>query len=858
MSERIFKGRIARRLIIYIVLFSSLITLIATGIQLYHEYHQDINDIDARFSQIEASNLQSIAEAVWVADRTQLRILLDGIRELPDIIYAEVRIKGEIYQASGEVKEKSVITRRFALDYPYRGKVRDIGELKVVAGLSGVYQRLIDRIWIILVSNGIKTFLVAIFIYYIFAKLVTRHLTKLADFAGGYTIENLDKPLTLDREVPGDKKGDEFDTLVTAINRMQANLAQSVSALQESEERVRLLLESTEEAIYGVDTEGNCTFVNPACVRMLRYKNESELLGKNMHELIHHTLADGTPYPEERCQIRLNALQGKSCHSDDEVRWRADGSSFPVEYWSHPIRRNGEITGVVVTFIDITERKLALEKLNEQAQIVEQVHDSVIATDMTGKVTIWNKGAERLFGYTAEEMLGRPIESIYPEHEHQFLREQVIAPLLEKGRHEIEARKYRKNGEMFYGHLSMTLQKDSQGNPIGMIGYTIDISERKQAEEALRLQAAALESAANGILITDRDGVIIWVNKAFTEITGYSLEDAIGRNPRILKSGEQDKEFYKDLWDTILAGRVWRGQLVNCRKDGRLYIDEQTITSVRNEQGEITHFIAVKQDITTRKQVEDELNNYRHHLEDLVAKRTAALEAVNEELESFSYSVSHDLRAPLRAIDGFSLALLEDCAGQLDQSGRDYLQRVRNAAQHMAELIDDLLMLSRVGRGEIKRDAVDLSVLAETAIEKLEQQEPAREGVITIEPNLVVEADERLMRIVLDNLLGNAWKYTSRANPARITFGAEERNGQTVYYVRDNGIGFDMRYAHKLFGAFQRLHRPEEFPGTGIGLATVQRIIHRHQGRIWAQSKPGEGSVFYFVLPENRTDKAPA
>lgn len=239
-------------------------------------------------------------------------------------------------------------------------------------------------------------------------------------------------------------------------------------------------------------------------------------------------------------------------------------------------------------------------------------------------------------------------------------------------------------------------------------------------------------------------------------------------------------------------------------------------------------------------------------LEARVAQRTQELTAANKELESFSYSVSHDLRAPLRAVDGFSQALLEDEGERISEDGRDYLKRLRAAASRMGELIDDLLRLSRVTRAELRRESVDLSTLAREVADGLHKGAPERDTTFDITPGLTTRGDPRLMRVVLENLLGNAWKFTSQRSGARIELFAESQDGRTRYCVRDNGVGFDMAYAGKLFSPFQRLHRPDEFPGTGIGLATVQRIIHRHGGDITADAVPGAGASFRFTLEESQ------
>jgi light-regulated signal transduction histidine kinase (bacteriophytochrome) len=235
-------------------------------------------------------------------------------------------------------------------------------------------------------------------------------------------------------------------------------------------------------------------------------------------------------------------------------------------------------------------------------------------------------------------------------------------------------------------------------------------------------------------------------------------------------------------------------------------------------------------------------------LEQRVEERTAQLAAANKELEAFSYSVSHDLRAPLRSIDGFSLALLEDYADRLDDEGKNHLQRIRAATQRMGMLIDDLLNLSRMTRAEIRKEIVNVSTLAHSIVASLREAQPERQVDFRIEDHVEASADPHLLRVVLENLLGNATKFTSKRASARVEFGKTHQNGSSAYFVRDNGAGFDPAYASRLFGAFQRLHGTAEFPGTGIGLATVQRIIHRHGGKIWAEGALEKGATFYFTL----------
>ncbi len=271
---------------------------------------------------------------------------------------------------------------------------------------------------------------------------------------------------------------------------------------------------------------------------------------------------------------------------------------------------------------------------------------------------------------------------------------------------------------------------------------------------------------------------------------------------------------------------------------------------VHGDEDDTAMVLLAIEDVTDKVQAWDALYKLNRELEDRVRDRTHELESTNMELEAFCYSVSHDLRAPLRAIDGFSEELLKCYAERLDEKGRHYLRRVRAGTQRMGQLIDDLLDLSRISRGEMKREQVDLTDMAKAIAAELRQQTSDREVSFDIQPDLVGEGDPGLLKVALENLLGNAWKFTSKRPLVTIEFGQTQHDGKTAYFVRDNGAGFNPAFAGKLFGAFQRLHKEKDFPGTGIGLATVQRVIHRHGGHVWAEGAIEKGATFYFTLPE--------
>lgn len=369
---------------------------------------------------------------------------------------------------------------------------------------------------------------------------------------------------------------------------------------------------------------------------------------------------------------------------------------------------------------------------------------------------------------------------------------------------------------------------------------------------------AIFQTMEDGIAVFDGQGEVILVNEALARINGYASTDEMKRNlvyfAEIYELHEPDgSPVPVEQWppSKCLRGETIRSWVLHGRRKdtGQEWVFRYSGAPVYDSDGRQILAAIVVRDITEYKRVEDQIRRLNAQLEKRVRERTADLEAANKELEAFSYSVSHDLRAPLRAIDGFSQALLEDYADRIDETGRQYLRRVRAGSVRMASLIDDMLQLSRVTRTEIQRQGVNLSALAGSVLADLRSGKPDRCVEIAIQPGLEAEGDPKLLRIALVNLLSNAWKFTGSEPGPRIEFAALDNQGGQTFYVRDNGVGFDMTYVDKLFGAFQRLHTENEFPGTGIGLAIVQRIVHRHGGRVWAESVVNQGATIYFTIP---------
>ena len=388
-----------------------------------------------------------------------------------------------------------------------------------------------------------------------------------------------------------------------------------------------------------------------------------------------------------------------------------------------------------------------------------------------------------------------------------------------------------------------------------------EVAERKLAEESLRRNEAQLqtivENIGEGVVVSDLSGQVLHFNQAAVKLHGYMQLDECLRHMADFAdtfelSSTDGAVLPLDQWPLprTLRGETLRNEEVCIR---RLRTDWQRTfsyggTLVHDTDGRPLLAVVTISDVTERRLAAEKIRQLNAELEQRVIERTAQLQAANNELEAFSYSVSHDLRAPLRSLDGFSQALMEDCADKLNAEDMDNLCRIRGASQRMGHLIDDLLNLSRMTRADMSRQTVDLSKIAKEVVNELRAGDPGRSVDLSIAEGLTAEGDPRLLRIALNNLFANAWKFTSKCPQARVEFGCAGENGSRAFFLRDNGVGFDMAHVGKLFGVFQRLHAMQEFPGTGIGLATVQRIIRRHGGRIWAESAVDAGATFSFTL----------
>jgi PAS domain S-box-containing protein len=465
-------------------------------------------------------------------------------------------------------------------------------------------------------------------------------------------------------------------------------------------------------------------------------------------------------------------------------------------------------------------------------------------------------------GYTREEFERIKIQQIFSPESFALFRRH-IHDLSSNAQTPVQ-RQYkirRKDGSEFWALIQTKLTYD-HGQVKTAIIVINDITKQKNLEqEEVRLSSelyhekelldTIMENTHAHLAYLDDHLNFIRVNSAFARDFGSgSQAEFIGKNYFDVFLNKEDRMIIQDMMNSRQPVSL-KGKTINSKKNLQTTYWNWAISPVTNKNGAIKGIVLSLMDITDLKQSENHVKELNWRL----LRRTYDLQNVNKELESFSYSISHDLRAPLRRISGFSTALLEDCAAILDDQGKDYLKRIVKTSEQMDELIDALLRLSRLTRAPMDIQTVDLTAMAKEIIHDYEQIEPARKAEITIEDNLTVEADQNLMRTLLDNLIGNAWKFTRKSPTTRITIGkASETPNETTFYIKDNGIGFNMAHADKLFIPFQRLHPESEYPGTGIGLGIANRIINRHKGKIWAKSIESQGATFFISLPKTQPE----
>jgi len=594
------------------------------------------------------------------------------------------------------------------------------------------------------------------------------------------------------------------------------------------------LLEAVPNAMVVVDPEGLVVMINSQFERLLGWP-QADLLGHSIDVFLpeRDRPADLGPRFAYLSDSQFRPLGPEL---DTEVL-RRDGTEFPAAI-SLARAQTDQGPLITVTVRDLSERRAMEEKFH---RFVESSPDAVVIADHTGKIIIINTQTEKLFGYSRDELLGQSVETIVPQplidrdpsNSALFFASPKVQSM--GSGLGLELHGQHKNGTQFPIEISQSPLQTEDGL---LVSSAIrDVTLRRRADQLRFRLAAIVEGSDDAIVSTDLADIVTSWNRGAQTLYGYTEQEMVGRPLSLLLPPDRPGEDIELLGELGRSERIRHRDSLRRTKDGRDIVVSMTISPIRDQTGTLIGGSKVARDITERTNAERTL---------AAAKEQA--ETASREYEAFSYSVAHDLRAPLRALDGFSQRLMEGYSGVLDQTGQDYLRRIGESAQYMAQLIDSLLRLARLSNRELVYESVDLSRLATEALDRLRSQSPDRPADLVIQPGLSVRGDRGLLTVVFENLLGNAWKFSRNQARARIEFGLTSTEAGAAYFVRDDGAGFDMAYVAKLFGVFQRLHNVREFEGTGIGLVTVQRIVGRHGGRIWAEGVPEHGATFYFTL----------
>jgi len=624
------------------------------------------------------------------------------------------------------------------------------------------------------------------------------------------------------------------------------------------------IVASSGDAIISKTLKGIVTTWNDAAEQLFGYKAE-EMIGQPVIRLIPAEAQD-----QER-DILSRISRGERIEHYETVRCRKDGSRVNVSLAISPLfDAHGKVIGASKIARDITQPKLAERAMAHLAAIVTSSDDAIISKDLNGTVMSWNLAAERLFGYRADEMIGQSVIKLIPEDRHD--EERRILDMVSRGEvvETYETIRRRKDGTDVHVSLTVSPLFDGQGRVIGASKIARDITEQVQHEQALtqsrerlrqalQYQEAIFSNIGEGLYTVNRQGLVVSMNQAAERLFGWTKDELVGRKMHDVThhmhpNGRPFPAADCAGLQVFLTGvSLVNQEDVFIRRDGSFFQVVYSASPIRSGD-EITGLVVVFRDVTEEKRAEDALRDRDRALttaNDELVHQKAGLAEANKELQSFSYSVSHDLRAPLRTIDAYVRIVEEDHGPELNDEVRRCLGIVKKAAGQAGELIDDLLEFSRLGRIGMDLRPTKMTELAREAAEEynLTQYRPAVD--LTIRDLPTCNGDWRLLKLVWANLLSNAFKFTRDRASAHIEIGwlpDDRKPGACVYYVKDNGVGFDMKYVHKLFGVFQRLHLKDEFEGTGVGLAIVQRIVQRHGGRVWAEGKPDGGATFFFSL----------
>lgn len=515
-----------------------------------------------------------------------------------------------------------------------------------------------------------------------------------------------------------------------------------------------------------------------------------------------------------------------------------------VIWWFSTVRRRLEADLLA------TRDKLRVE-VEERSSLLDLTHDTIFVRDMNSVIKHWNKGAEDFYGWKRQDAIGRQCNDLlHTDFPKPY--EQIRAELLENDRWEGELKQTNADGLQVIVASRWSLRRDEHNRPVAILETSNDITARKRWEEKIQAlnqelanQVRLLDQTHDSIMFRDVEGRITYWNRGAQEMYGWSAEEAIGKVSHDLLKTIFPAPL-KDIDAELLRTGVWEGEVRHIKSDGKEVVVASRWSLARDEKGQAI-VMQTNNDLTERKRREDEVRQLNQEL----ANRAAQLDSSNKELEAFAYSISHDLRAPLRHVTGFAELLRKNAGAALNEKSQRNLTMILEAANRMGNLIDDLLGFSRISRAETRKSIVDVGQVVQEVVAEVRRDAERRNIIWKIDPLPACYGDRSMLRLAFVNLISNALKFTRTRPQAEIEIGCTDQDDRAlVLFVRDNGVGFDMKYSNKLFGVFQRLHPQGAFEGTGIGLATVQRIIHRHGGRIWAESTVDGGATFYFSLPK--------
>jgi len=841
------KSYIARKLIIYTVLFSSAITLIITSVQLYTEFQYDVSDINKRLEQIKTSYQESITQSVWVSDRQQLQIILDGITELPDIVYAKVSSEDSDDIISGSNTEEENISLKIDLHYLYNAQNIHIGNLIVVASLSDVYHRLLNRLWIILLSNALKTALVVLFIYFIFSHLVTRHLSRISEFIERHNALSRNKKLVLERET---KQHDELDTVVDSINDMHARLEQQIYEINKQKKYLSQTLNSIGDAVITTDKDGNVTRLNPIAEKLTGWTS-SEAQTQPLKTIF--PIVDASTREPIASPVDKVLSTGETVHLSNHTTLIArDGNEYQIADSAAPILDKEKILGMVLVFNDVTKQYQMREALYESEQRLRQLAENLNEVFWLGSVD-WNEiiyispAYERCWGFSAAELYKKPrrwIDSVHPDDKERVLKD--ISEYTEGTTEHIDFKEFRlqkPDGEILWIKARAYPVYNKEGKVIRIAGVAEDITRRKHDEQELQFSnekfSTVFQSSPAGILITDiGSGLILDANKTVEKILGYSAEETINSSTIALNIWKNINDRNRVMTQLPEKKHIHEDKIEINHKSGKTIIlsIDFALINISNKDLVISSFI----DITKRIQQEEQL------------RRSQKMDALGK----LTGGIAHDYNNMLGVMLGYSELLKDMLDGQPKLQA--YVDKIAHAGERGAKLTKKLLAFSKGKSSDVEK--FNVNTLLQDEQHMLEKTLTARISLkLKLADNLwPVCLDESELEDAILNISINAMHAIE--NHGLLTIETDNEHISTAEaegldltagdYIRlsisDTGCGMDHATKEKIFDPF---YTTKGEKGTGLGLSQVYGFITRCCGAIKVDSTLGQGTRFTLYLP---------